>query len=72
MSGKTHTASYNSQNQLTKYDDVWYTYDADGNRVSAGDSIYHDHQTYRCYKCGAVLDRDENAVQNIINFKVAG
>ncbi len=43
-----------------------------GKQTLTGDSIYHDHQTYRCYKCGAVLDRDENAVQNIINFKVAG
>ena len=45
MSGKTHTASYNSQNQLTKYDDLSYTYDADGNRVSAGDAkfVYDDN-----------------------------
>jgi len=43
-----------------------------GKQTLTGDSIYHDHQTYRCYECGAVLDRDENAVQNIINFKVAG
>ncbi len=45
MSGKTHIASYNSQNQLTKYDDLSYTYDADGNRVSAGDVkfIYDDN-----------------------------
>ena len=45
MSGKTHTASYNSQNQLTKYDDLSYTYDADGNRVSAGSDyfIYDDN-----------------------------
>ena len=45
MSGKTHTASYNSQNQLTKYDDLSYTYDADGNRVSAGDTkfVYDDN-----------------------------
>ena len=40
MSGKSHTASYNSQNQLTKYDDLSYTYDADGNRVSAGDTKF--------------------------------
>lgn len=43
-----------------------------GKQTLTGDSIYHDHQTYRCYECGAVLDRDENAVQNIINFKMAG
>ena len=43
-----------------------------GKQTLTGDSIYRDHQTYRCYECGAVLDRDANAVQNIINFKVAG
>ena len=45
MSEKTHTASYNSQNQLTKYDDLSYNYDADGNRVSAGDTkfVYDDN-----------------------------
>ena len=43
-----------------------------GKHTLTGDNIYHDHQTYRCYECGAVLDRDANAVQNIINFKVAG
>lgn len=43
-----------------------------GKQTLIGDNIYHNHQTYRCYECGAVLDRDENAVQNIINFKVAG
>lgn len=40
-----------------------------GKQTLAGDSIYHQHQVYRCYECGAVLDRDENAVKNIINFK---
>lgn len=45
MSGKSHTASYNSQNQLTKYDDLSYNYDADGNRLSAGDTkfVYDDN-----------------------------
>lgn len=43
-----------------------------GKQTLTGDSLHHDHQTYRCYECGAILDRDENAVQNIINFKVAG
>lgn len=45
MSGKAHTASYNSQNQLTKYDDLSYTYDADSNRVSAGSDrfVYDDN-----------------------------
>lgn len=40
-----------------------------GKQTLSGDSIHHSHQTYHCYHCGAVLDRDENAVQNIINFK---
>lgn len=39
-----------------------------GKQTLYGDSIYHQHQVYRCYECGAVLDRDENAVQNIINY----
>lgn len=40
-----------------------------GKQTLSGDSIYHQHQVYRCYECGAILDRDENAVKNIINFK---
>lgn len=40
-----------------------------GKQTLSGDSIHHQHQTYYCYSCGAVLDRDENAVRNIINFK---
>lgn len=40
-----------------------------GKQTLSGDSIYHEHQTYRCYNCGAILDRDENAVRNIINYK---
>lgn len=40
-----------------------------GKQTLSGDSIYHQHQVYRCYECGAILDRDENAVQNIIGFK---
>ena len=39
-----------------------------GKQTLSGDSIYHDHQTYYCYNCGAILDRDENAVRNIINY----
>ena len=39
-----------------------------GKQTLQGDSIHHDHQTYYCYNCGAILDRDENAVQNIINY----
>lgn len=42
-----------------------------GKQTLHGDSIHHDHQTYYCYDCGAVLDRDENAVQNIINYGLA-
>ena len=39
-----------------------------GKHTLSGDSIYHQHQIYRCYECGLVIDRDENAVQNIINY----
>lgn len=39
-----------------------------GKQTLSGDSIYHKHQTYYCYNCGAILDRDENAVKNIINY----
>ena len=39
-----------------------------GKQTLGGDSIHHDHQTYYCYNCGAILDRDENAVRNIINY----
>lgn len=39
-----------------------------GKQTLSGDSIHHDHQTYYCYNCGAILDRDENAVRNIINY----
>ena len=42
-----------------------------GKQTLYGDSIHHDHQTYYCYNCGAVLDRDENAVRNIINYGLA-
>lgn len=39
-----------------------------GKQTLSGDSIHHEHQTYYCYNCGAVLDRDENAVENIKNY----
>ena len=42
-----------------------------GKQSLSGDSIHHDHQTYYCYNCGAILDRDENAVRNIINYGLA-
>lgn len=42
-----------------------------GKQTLYGDSIHRDHQTYYCYNCGAVLDRDENAVRNIINYGLA-
>ena len=42
-----------------------------GKQTLYGDSIHHDHQTYYCYNCGAVLDRDENAVRNVINYGLA-
>ena len=42
-----------------------------GKQTLSGDSIHHDHQTYYCYNCGSILDRDENAVLNIINYGLA-
>ncbi|UQS84948.1 transposase [Apilactobacillus apisilvae] len=39
-----------------------------GKQKLNGDSIHHIHQKYYCYKCGAILDRDENAVNNLINY----
>ncbi|KRM32729.1 transposase [Agrilactobacillus composti DSM 18527 = JCM 14202] len=39
-----------------------------GKMTLRGDSIYHDHDTYRCYECGMVMNRDENAVQNLITY----
>ena len=39
-----------------------------GKQTLSGDSIHHNHQTYYCYNCGAILDRDENAVENIKNY----
>lgn len=39
-----------------------------GKQTLSGDAIHHDHQTYYCYNCGAIIDRDENAVKNIINY----
>ena len=42
-----------------------------GKQTLSGDSVHHDHQTYYCYSCGAILDRDENAVRNIINYGLA-
>ena len=42
-----------------------------GKQSLYGDNIHRDHQTYYCYNCGAILDRDENAVRNIINYGLA-
>ena len=39
-----------------------------GKQTLSGDAIHHDHQTYYCYNCGAIIDRDENAVKNIIKY----
>ena len=39
-----------------------------GKQTLYGDSIHHEHQKYYCYNCGSVLDRDENAVENIKNY----
>jgi putative transposase len=35
-----------------------------------GDTIYYEHHTYRCYECGTVMNRDENAVNNLIHYAV--
>lgn len=42
-----------------------------GKQGLSGDNIHHNHQKYYCYNCEAILDRDENAVQNIINYGLA-
>ena len=39
-----------------------------GKQTLSGDSTHHNHQKYYCYNCGAILDRDENAVENIKNY----
>ena len=39
-----------------------------GKQTLSGDAIHHNHQAYYCYNCGAIIDRDENAVKNIINY----
>jgi len=44
--------------------------DYGGKQTLFGDSIHHEHQKYYCYNCGAILDRDENAVNNIKNYAI--
>ncbi|WP_220751536.1 RNA-guided endonuclease InsQ/TnpB family protein [Apilactobacillus xinyiensis] len=39
-----------------------------GKQTLSGDSIHHNHQKYYCYNCGVILDRDENAVNNLIKY----
>lgn len=39
-----------------------------GKQTLGGDSIHRDHQTYYCYNCGAILDRDKNAVANLTQY----
>ena len=41
-----------------------------GKQTLGGDSIHKDHQTYYCYNCGAILDRDKNAVANLTQYVV--
>lgn len=45
-------------------------YQDGGKQTLFGDSIHHDHQKYYYYNCGAILDRDENAVNNIKNYAI--
>lgn len=40
-----------------------------GKQTLHGDSIHCEHQNYYCYKCGAILDRDENAAKNLMMYK---
>lgn len=36
-------------------------------RTHQGNQKHHTkHNEYICYQCGAVMDRDENAVQNLL------
>lgn len=42
-----------------------------GKQTLSGDSLHHQHQTYYCYNCGLIIDRDENAVRNIIKYGLA-
>ena len=39
-----------------------------GKQTLAGDSINQKHQLYHCFNCGANLDRDKNAVDNLIAY----
>ena len=57
---------------ITKQKPIGYRKTKDGyggKQTLSGDSIHHNHQKYYCYNCGAILDRDENAVINILNYK---
>ena len=36
-------------------------------RTPQGNQKHHTkHNEYICYQCGAIMDRDENAVQNLL------
>ncbi|QGG61432.1 helix-turn-helix domain-containing protein [Loigolactobacillus bifermentans] len=39
-----------------------------GKQTLSGDLIHRQHQTYYCYNCGTVSDRDKNAVENLIQY----
>jgi putative transposase len=39
-----------------------------GKQTLSGDSINQKHQLYHCFNCGANLDRDKNAVDNLIAY----
>jgi len=41
-----------------------------GKQTLSGDSIHRQHGRYYCNSCGTVLDRDANAVQNLIQYAV--
>jgi putative transposase len=39
-----------------------------GKQTLSGDKIHHEHQNYYCYNCGTVINRDKNAVENLIQY----
>ena len=46
---------------LRSYQDWWWKISLDGNQKHKT-----KHNEYICYECGAIMDRDENAVANLL------